>query len=195
MTIRRGAPWGTEVSRPPDLPVARSDAELADLADDRPDDDVSVSAGDVHRSLGAPGPRSVAQRLPMDLLTVSIDGRTTVAVAHVVARRSWWRGPIVAAMNVDHFGTWIVAPRAHPNDGRFDVVDVDAAMSFRDRLMARRRLPSGSHVPHPAISVTTSTARRWEFDRPTRVWVDGSDAGRCRELEVTIRPDAFHLVV
>jgi hypothetical protein len=195
MTIRRGEPWGTQVARPPDLLVAGGNAELADLAARRPHDDVSVCAGDVHRSLGAPGLRSEAQRLPMDLLVVSIDGRTTTAAAHVVARRSWWRGTIVAVMNVDHCGAWIVAPRAHPNDGRFDIVEVTAAMSIRDRVMARRRMPSGSHVPHPAISVTTSTSQRWRFHHPTRISIDGSDAGRCRELEITIRPDAYHLVV
>ena len=32
-------------------------------------------------------------------------------------------------MNVDRLGHWDVAPRAHPNDGRVDVVEVDAAMS------------------------------------------------------------------
>ena len=45
-----------------------------------------------------------------------------------------------------------VAPRAHPNDGRFDVVEVSAAMPARARLQAWRRLATGTHVPHPDIT-------------------------------------------
>ena len=54
-------------------------------------------------------------------------------------------------MNSDHLGTWNVAPRAHPNDGKLDVISVGRGMTFRQRLQARTRLELGTHVPHPAI--------------------------------------------
>jgi len=146
-------------------------------------------------AVGAPAPRPIAQRVPVDLLRVGLDDRELTAVAHVVARRSWWRGPVIAATNVDHVGEWNVAPRAHPNDGRFDVVEVAPDMSLRQRWQARSRLAQGTHVPHPQIATSTAQERSWTFDRPMRVWIDGVDRGRTRRLSVRLEPDAFELHV
>jgi diacylglycerol kinase family enzyme len=132
----------------------------------------------------------VSRRLPVDVIVLHADGRRLTAVAHVVARsRTWWRGPIVAVMNADRIGTWDVAPRAHPNDGQLDVVEVDASMGVRARWQARRRLTSGTHVPHPAIRTLRVTARGWTFDDPLRLWVDGVEHGTVRSLGVAIEPD------
>ena len=110
-----------------------------------------LTGGDLLATIGGAAGES-ARRFPIDVLSVDADGRRLTAVAHVVARgRTWWRGPIVAVMNADRIGAWDVAPRAHPNDGQLDVVEVDASMGLRDRWQASRRLPTGTHVPHPAI--------------------------------------------
>jgi hypothetical protein len=193
VTIRPGEEWGTEVDRPPELVTVSGDAALAErlLTDERPP--LAVSAGDLHRALGSPGERKVVQRVPIDRLQVTADGRRLSAVAHVVARGRWWRGPIIAVMNVDHLGRWNVAPRAHPNDGRFDVVEVAATMSLRRRWQARSRLPLGTHVPHPEIAVRTATHAEWLFDRPLQLWLDGERHGSVGRLSVTIEPDAFAL--
>lgn len=194
MTIRPGEPWGEPTTRPPDLVVAADDADLARLVV-AGRAEAGVAAGDLHRSLGSPTARAELQRLPMDVLLVRMDGREAIAVAHVVAQRSWWRGRVVFVMNVDHAGTWNVAPRAHPNDGRLDVVEIEPSLSMRARLEARRRMPHGTHVPHPSISVRRATAAAWDFDRPMPVRIDGIAAGRCRRLEVECEPDRFELLV
>lgn len=196
MTIRRGEPWGSEVERPATVRVAHGDAELAALVADDPAGDYAVDGGDLHRTVGAPrsaGRRS--HRLPIDVLDVVTDRSRHVAVAHVVIRRHWWRGRVVFVCNVDHVGRWNVAPRAHPNDGRFDVVDVAAAMGPRDRWEARRRLPTGSHVPHPEISVRSATEWSWTDPRGAHVWVDGIDTGRATAVTVRIRSDATALLI
>ncbi|MDJ0771461.1 MAG: hypothetical protein QNJ12_21930 [Ilumatobacter sp.] len=190
MTIRKGEPWGSEVRRPAGLLVVDSDAALAHVLADETPPPVAIRGGDLFRTLGSPGARDVMQRLPIDLLRVVADGRHHTAVAHVVARRGWLRGPVVAIMNVGSRGEWNVAPRAHPNDGRFDVVDVDPAMRMRERWSARRRLPTGTHLPHPAISTSSSTRFERRFDRPMRVEIDGITVGGVRELVVEIDPDA-----
>lgn len=199
MTIRRGHEWGETVARPDDLLVAHGDAELAELVGGNGDRPLTVDGGDLFRSLGAPAPRDPVQRLPMDALTVTIDGRELLAVAHVLARpvsrAGWWRGPLLAVMNADHAGDWNVAPRAHPNDGRFDVVEVDAGMRWRDRWQARGRLPQGTHVPHPDIAVRTATEAEWSFARPMRVAVDGVHRGNATRLAVRISPDHFAIHV
>jgi len=195
MTIRKGQPWGTTTPRPDQMVVARTDRELAELATNEPGSLLTVSGGDLFDSVGAPPVRDPVQRLPIDMLRIEADGESHRAVAHVVARRSWWRGSIVAVLNVDHVGHWNVAPRAHPNDGRFDVVEVDRAMSIRQRWQAGRRLPQGTHVPHPKIVVRTGSRESWRFDRPHRLFVDGEHVGSVRHFTVVVEPDAFTILV
>jgi hypothetical protein len=189
MTIRPGQEWGVEVPLPAGAFVAHTDAEVASAATGA---DVVLAGGDLHRSVGSPPARDPVRRVPIDGLVVRLDGSAPHhAVAHVVIRRSWWRGDVVAVMNTDHLGEWYVAPRAHPNDGRFDVVAADGALRVRDRLAARRRLRSGSHVPHPDIATSRERARTWTFARPHRVWIDGRRAGSARTIEVTVDPDRY----
>jgi diacylglycerol kinase family enzyme len=134
--------------------------------------------------------------LPVDAGHAVIDGRDHLFVAHLVARRSWWRGEIVAVMNAQFIGRYDVAPRSHPNDGRLDVVHVDAAMSVRARWQARRRLPSGTYVPHPQISQRRVEEWSTTLMPPLDVWLDGVRvAHRARQVSVRCVPDAFSVVV
>lgn len=193
MTIKRGEDWGSAVDRPTDAAVATTDADVARLvlAGDRP---VVVAGGDLHRTLGSPQPGETARRLPLDVVHVDADGSTFTAVAHVVLRRAgrlgWWRGPIVAVMNAEFIGSWDAAPRAHPNDGSFDAVVVDPAMGVRERWQAWRRLRTGAHVPHPAISVTRRAEASYSFDGPVAVFVDGVQRARSTSVTVRLDPDA-----
>ena len=191
MTIRKGEQWGTTVPRPEGLRIAGTDRELAAMSADAGGEPLSVSGGDVYSTVGGTFDRDPMQRLPIDALLIEADGVSHRAVAHLVVRRSWWRGGILAVLNVDHIGHWNAAPRAHPNDGRFDVVVVDTTMPIRQRIQARRRLPLGTHVPHPRISTRTGTRESWRFDRPQRLFVDGEQVGSVRDLTVTIEADAF----
>ena len=192
MTIRPGETWGEAVPVPDDLVDVAGDAEVVahlEGGDDRP---MRLVGGDLLRTLGGPSTGERLQQFPIDVLRVEADGRRFAAIAHVVARdRRWagWRGPIVAVMNVDRHGRWDVAPRAHPNDGRADVVEVDASMGPRARWQARRRLPTGTHVPHPAIHTGRATERAWHFERPLGLWVDSIRRGTVRSLRVTVEPD------
>ena len=196
MTIRKGEEWGSPVSSLTNLVVAGSDAELAQLVARDAGPAYGLSGGDLHRSVGAPprpGAGREVRRLPLDALQVRVDDHVTLAVAHVVARNGWWRGPLLAVLNSPYVGDWNAAPRAHPNDGRFDVVEVSEAMSIRQRLQARRRLSLGAHVPHPGIAVRTGENAVWTFERPRDVYVDGVVRGRATRLEITICPDHFSI--
>lgn len=195
MTIRRGEPWGEEVPRPEHVAVASSDAELAAMVASDPGAVMATSGGDVHAALGRPSGRgATAQRLPMDLLRLSWEGGSALAVAHTVLRTTWWRGTIVAVMNVERLGTWDVAPQAHPNDGRADVVTVARSMSLRTRLAVRRRLPTGTHLPHPDIEVRRRAEGAVTVGGEADLWIDGVRHGRCRQLTFVVEPDAYSLV-
>ena len=203
MTIRKGEPWGEPGALPADGVVVRSDAEARAVvtAARRAGDPVpplGLLGGDLCRALGGTGDEDRLRSgagvvLPVDLGAVLVDGRLHWFVAHLVARRSWWRGRVVAAMNAQHLGPWDVAPRGHPNDGRLDVLDGDLPLG--QRWQARRRLPLGTHVPHPAISERHVAAVQLEVASGTHVWLDGEDLGPARTLSVRVEPDALTCVV
>lgn len=203
MVIGKGETWGTRGPLPADGVVARTDEELRAIVEsarrrDSPLPVVGLLGGDLTRALGGRGDEArlrsgEAMRLPIDLGSVLVDGRQHWFVAHLVARRSWWRGRLLGVMNVDGLGAWNVAPRAHPNDGLLDVVD--ACPPFGDRVRARRRLPSGAHLPHPDIHTERTPAIQFDLDPSLDVRLDGTSVGRAHHLSVRVEPDALTVVI
>jgi hypothetical protein len=205
VTVRKGEAWGDAGALAADGVVVHGDAEArrvveaARRAGERPPE-LGLAAGDLCRTLGGRGDvgrlrTPDAVRVPVDLGVVLVDGRLHWFVAHLVVRRSWWRGPIVAAMNAEFLGDWDVAPRAHPNDGVLDVLEVAGSMGVTERVKARRRLPAGAHVPHPAIAQSRRRALQVDLDSPTPVWLDGELVGRASTLAIRVEPDALVCVV
>jgi hypothetical protein len=205
VTVRRGEPWGDAGPLPPDGVVVRSDAEAgAVVADARrakqPVPPLGLLGGDLCRTLGGRGDEGRLRsdhgvRVPVDLGAVLIDGRLHWFVAHLVARRGWWRGHLVAAMNAQFVGAWDVAPRAHPGDGRLDLLEVGPTMGPGERWKARGRLRSGTHVPHPAIRERRVTAVQIDLEALTPVRLDGVRVGRGRTLSIRVEPGALLCVV
>lgn len=203
MTIRKGGTWGSPGPLPHDGVVVRSDLEARRIVtgarrERRPLPALGLLGGDLARTCGAPGReerlRSVdAQQLPVDLGEVLVDGTLHFFVAHLVARASWWRGPVVAAMNAQFLGDWDVAPRSHPNDGRLDLLEADLSLS--DRWKARARLRTGTHVPHPGITERRVKAVQLDLAPGTQVWLDGERIGPARALSIRVEPDALTVVV
>lgn len=209
--IEKGKAWGKLVELTGDEPVASSDAELAALlgveraselaADSTRLGPVLLVGGDLHRSLGGivgpsgrdphPGPEPIA--LPIDLVEVNAEGDQLWSVAHVVARRTWWSGEFAVAMNATNLGSWNLGPKAHPNDGLIDVTR--GRLSLGDRWKARRRAPSGTHVPHPALRTTRVRSDEWRFDRELTVYVDGVVVCRSATVVLTVHPDSGLVVV
>lgn len=204
MTVRRGEAWGANGPLPDDGVVVRSDAEAravveaARRAGEEPPP-LGLLGGDLCRTLGGQGDEArlhspEATRAVVDLGSVLVDGRQFWFVAQLVARRSWWRGPVVVAANAQWLGRWDVAPRSHPGDGKLDLVVAD--LSLRDRTKAWRRLPQGAHVPHPGITERQVAATQLDLVPPCPVWLDGERvADRARALSVRVEPDAVAVVV
>jgi hypothetical protein len=198
VTIRRGEPWGEIVTPPANLHLLGSDTALhhwivRHRSAGEPVAPVGIFGGDLARTVGGGAERFTGQvaKVPLDLVRVEAEGATTWSVAHVVARRSWWHGPLVLAMTAQFLGGLDVAPRSHPNDGRVDVLSVDAEMPVRARLTARSRARSGSHLPHPQLTMTQVTEVRLEFDRRVVVWVDGERFATSAAVQLTVEPDAY----
>jgi hypothetical protein len=204
MTIKPGASWGRQVPRPDNLVTVHSDVALVaaiSMPESRP---IALGAGDLARTLGVSTNtgRETISEFTIDLLEVRLDGMAEpiVACAHVVARPPWHRGhgltgAVLAVMNAEFIGDWDVAPRGHPNDGRAEVFEVDAAMSVRHRLTARRRMRNATHIPHPQIATRSIRSATWNFQRPLEVIIDGQRAGRVSTLSVAVVPDAATVYV
>ena len=202
MTIEKGEPWGSPGTLPADGLVVRSDAEARAIVErarraGEPVPALGLLGGDLCRTVGGAGDETrlhsdEAVQLPVDLGAVLIDGRLHWFVAHLVARKRWWRGRVYVAMNAEFIGRWDVAPRGHPNDGRLDTFDV--TMSTGERLKARGRLPTGTHLPHPHIKERRVSAAQVEIDG-LDVWLDGERVGPAKSLSIRVEPDAFTVVV
>jgi hypothetical protein len=203
MTIRKGEDWGAREPLRDDAPVVASDRELSALftleggAMLGPAV-VGVTGGDLARTVGADaseselrsGPRTI---LPIDLGVVSIDGREFVMAASLVVRRRAWAGVIDGAMNASFFGSWNVAPRGHPNDGRFDVIR--AELSIPDKVKAHKRLSSGTHVPHPNISTRRLSKGTFHPDRRSHIWIDGVPIGHAERVDFMVQSDAVRVAI
>lgn len=195
MTIKRRESWGTVGAVPPEIVWCETDRDIcaAVVAGTRP---VGVAGGDLARTLGVAGRGESGIEVGLDLIEVEYvcagRSQTTWAVAHCVARSSlwrggWWRGPIVAVMNAQFVNEFDVAPRGHPNDGRMESIVVDGAMTIRQRWSARRRLPRGEHVPHPAIRSSSITETAGS-SRSILV-VDGHRIGPVDRWSARLHPD------
>lgn len=200
MTIKRGADWGVARPLAPSSPVATSDAELAILAQAaNPHQPIGLVGGDLARTLGATGNRerlygSTARTVACDAMAISIDGsEPRFAVASLVIG-SLRRGGLVVVANAAWLGEWNVNPRSHPNDGRVESIDM-RELSIPDRVKARRRFPTGTHLPHPAIAVRSARSVEIVMARPTRFGIDGTRDGSAQRFTIEVLPDRFAVVI
>ncbi|MEM9465744.1 MAG: hypothetical protein AAGA90_10245 [Actinomycetota bacterium] len=204
MSVERGADWGERATPPADLAVFDdSSAAISAIADarraNRPLPPVGLRGGDLVRTLGGPTCDDLARadealHVTIDLGAVLAGGRLFWFLDHLVVRRSWLRGPVVVVANAAFVGDWNIAPRAHPGDGRFDILET-TSMGLGDRWKARRRLSSGTHLPHPDIRVRRAPAAQYDFDTPTPVWLDGARTAEVTSLSVRLEPDAVDVWV
>ena len=202
MGIRRGGDWGRPGVLPDGGVVVRGDAEARAVAEaarrrGEPIPVLGLAGGDLCRTLGGTGNtgrlRGNGHTVTCDLGSVLLDGRIHWFTAHLVARHSWLAGRALVVMNAAFLGRWNLGPRAHPGDGLLDVSD--GSLPPAQRLAAWRRLRSGTHLPHPAITTRRVAAFSADFERPVPVLLDGVRVGKARNVVVRVEPDALTVVV
>ncbi len=219
--MKKGEPWGSATSLPPGAPVAHSNAELranvepALQAGETPPV-VGIAGGDIWAAVGAS--TNTQERLSsgathgaqIDAISVQTDTGHYFCCAHVIARPPWWQGgwfgrwfgcwpsgrhnQIVAIMNSEWLGRWRVAPAAHPGDGRLNIVEATPKYNIAQRLLARRRLRTGDHLPHPGLRSRRLTQAQFDFAKPLSLWLDGTCVGRVRSLRIEVVPAAVKIV-
>jgi hypothetical protein len=202
VTIEKGREWGWNAALAGDAPVVATNAELRTHIEQHRRRGTEIApagivGGDLWTTVGSP--TGGLERLrgndartgPIDVASVLLDGRQFWFGSHLVARRSWWKGPILIVLNAEWIGDWDLGPRSHPNDGHVDVYETN--MAFSQRLKARKRLSNGTHLPHPDIRSRRVKALQHEFDQPLDVWLDDVNVGRFTNLTLRVEPDAMTL--
>jgi hypothetical protein len=116
-------------------------------------------------------------------LAVEIDGVAVEAAAATT----------LVVMNGQYLRGCDVSPRGHPGDGAAEAQLY--ALPPGARRAMRTRLATGAHLPHPAIAVRRAHRVTVRATRPVRLEVDGEPAGRIVELEISLRPGAYRLLV
>jgi hypothetical protein len=176
-----------------------------------PDSDLARALGLGSAATGA------GMALPLDALMVQVgDGSLRVAVNSVVVGtapdrlRSWHRpaalaveidgkpadaaaATTLAVMNGQYLRGLDLSPRGHPGDG---VAEAQLyALPPGARRAMRTRLPTGAHLPHPAITVRRAHHVVVRAARPVPLEIDGVAADPVTTLEITLRPAAYRLLV
>jgi hypothetical protein len=201
MTIRKGGSYGIRRSGGPDIPEASTDSELAGIISSATEHGVRqplvrVTGGDMFRTLGGHSSLGLGTSddlaLPIDVAYATLDGEEHIFVSHLVARRRLWSGRFVAVMNAEWLGNLDLGVRAHPGDGLLDVTD--GRLAPRERIKARRRARTGTHVPHPELRQTRAASYQTTFAPPLPIHLDGVRYGKVRNLSIRLETD-FALVV
>lgn len=111
----------------------------------------------------------------------------------MVEDREVWRGSAstVLIANGEYLRGRDVVPRGHPADGRFEVHVY--AVPADQRAEMRRRLKTGTHVPHPAIRTFHATEARVIWSRSVRLEIDGRRRAPVSEVLVTLLAGAVRL--
>ncbi len=87
-----------------------------------------------------------------------------------------------------------VVPRGHPGDGRLEVQVY--ALRPSERGPMRRRLPNGTHLPHPRIIVTTGRAIEIsELRRPWPATLDRRTLRVRHACRLRVVPGAIRLLI
>ena len=207
MTISKGQEWGRFEERPTDLQVAADDFSAGQLITDQilnlaSPPNISITKSGLTRTLGI---KNASHRNDQMLCTkfdvieavyTSANSDTATRrcfIGHANIYQKYFLGQIIAILNTSFIGNRDWAPKAHPNDGKLDVVELDGSMSSRQRLTAFRLMKSGSHLPHPKIRYTQKTEYVFIGEKSASMSIDGIRIGSIRRCVFRVLPDAVNL--
>ena len=206
MVIKRGEDWGHRVLHPDDLLVFENDVHANEYLTKQfqsslPNQSIAILNSNIARSLGMNGSDLSVEKMlktSFDAIEVKIsdcDGQISreIFLGNALIRNSWRRGAITGVFNTSFIAGRDWAPRAHPNDGKLDVLLVDDAMSVRQRITAYRLSRSGSHLPHPQLKYLQSQSYIATDLETARLTVDSVEFGAVKSCSFRVIPDAVSI--
>jgi hypothetical protein len=172
---------------------------------------VPDATSDLARALGLPPGVATTHALKLDVLDVDRSVVVNMAVCGIPPDCLRWfhraravtveiddrvafdgAATTVVVANGEYLRANDLVPRGHPGDGRFEVHVYSLERAQRRRM--RRRLPTGTHVPHPGIRTAQGHRAVIRWATPVRIELDGRSAGIRQETTVEIRAGALELV-
>lgn len=207
MTIRKGQAWGHYESRPIDLEVVADDFSASDLISSKilnseSPPKISIVKSGIVRTLGITKSNNTSEQMlctSFDVIEASYtiaNSETSVRrlfVGHAFIHQNRYFGRTTAILNSSFVGKRDWAPKAHPNDGKFDVVELDSSMGVRQRMTAFKLMKSGSHLPHPKIRYTQVPEFVFSSERSAYISFEGIRLGSIKKCVFKLLPDAVNL--
>jgi hypothetical protein len=197
--ISRGQPWGIPADMSDDVLVVENNQVLSNADRTRR---IVLTGGDIARSLGnpvVPVVGSACTEVAIDAMLCDItttDSRSIHAVAaSSIVVGSYWRGRHLIVSNAGWIGDSNVAPRAHPNDGKVEILTITSHMSLRQRILARRRMQTGTHLPHPDLSSMQIATQSIVRQNEERLMIDGRKIDNWASISITVEPDYWRVLV
>ena len=206
MVIKRGEDWGHRVLHPDDLLVFENDVHANEYLTKQfqsslPNQSIAILNSNIARSLGMNGSDLSVEKMlktSFDAIEVEISDcddqiSCEIFLGNALIRNSWRRGAITGVFNTSFIAGRDWAPRAHPNDGKLDVLLIDEAMSLRQRITAYRLSRSGSHLPHPHLKYLQSQSYVASDPETAILTVDSVEFGAVKSCSFRVIPDAVSI--
>lgn len=187
MTIRKFGSYGTPTSRPSNLVTKQSDVEVAQhFSSDNRGTPCTVTDGSIAQAFGINRDSSVHSSqldqpmtlVDIDLMQIEYRTNTSKITSSLIVAGSLTMQKLTAlstSLILSNSGILHgrdVLPRAHPNDGFVDVLEIDPKIRLRQRVLGWHRSKTGSHLPHPHFQVSRTNDFQWSGS-PSRMIADG----------------------
>ena len=202
MNIEKGRSWGSLSPLPPDGVIIKTNKELLEKVNDCKRQGIDLPTfgllgGDLWRTLG--GRRAEerlysgeATTLDIDLGCALLDGKIFWFCAHMFIG-SKLKGEKIFISNVAHYGKMNPAPKAHPGDGKFDMLEVK--LSPFETFKAVKRVSAGTHIPHPGIKYRQVSSEQFSFGKKLSIEIDGKNIGKYSTVSIRIENEALRVVI
>jgi len=202
MNIEKGRSWGSLSPLPPEGVIIKTNKELLEKVNDCKRQGIDLPTfgllgGDLWRTLG--GRRAEerlyggeATTLDIDLGCALLDGKIFWFCAHMFIG-SKLKGEKIFISNVAHYGKTNPAPKAHPGDGKFDMLEVK--LSPFQTFKAVKRVSAGTHIPHPGIKYRQVSSEQFSFGKKLSIGIDGKNIGKFSTVSIRIENEALRVVI
>ena len=202
MNIEKGRSWGSLSPLPPDGVIIKTNKELLEKVNNCKRQGIDLPTfgllgGDLWRTLG--GRRAEerlyggeATTLDIDLGCALLDGKIFWFCAHMFIG-SKLKGEKIFISNVAHYGKMNPAPKAHPGDGKFDMLEVK--LSPFETFKAVKRVSAGTHIPHPGIKYRQVSSEQFSFGKKLSIEIDGKNIGKYSTVSIRIENEALRVVI
>jgi len=202
MNIHKDQSWGFASPLPRNGVVVRSNKELLERITSYKREGIDLPVfgllgGDLWRTLGGRNEetrlyKENATTVDVDLGCVLLDGKIYWFCSHMLIGKKF-SGSKVFISNAAHYGKTNPAPKAHPGDGKFDILKVE--LSTFQTIQAIKRVQTGTHLPHPGIKYERVESKQFSLKKKMKVEIDGKRIGKFQNVSLRIENEALRVVV